>query len=226
MQPNATCGFWAGIRTGQLFKKTKHTHTPKNNLRNNWDDLNTTGYLFEQTLGDSEGQGSLARCSPWGCKESDRTEWLNNKTNPFTQNLFKSWVVLGVSQLACPFRFQGGSSSCDFSSLMGPRKDTGFQLFHLFFLLERKKFWLLSTLHDRSEYRSCLNTVTSSTSPIMLIFSPSFWTYREYIIADLMFSYANTFLSVISNTISVGWMCVFFHAYGSYILVVYMPSNF
>ena len=31
----------------------------------------------EQTLGDSEGQGSLACNSPWGCKESDRTEWLN-----------------------------------------------------------------------------------------------------------------------------------------------------
>ena len=28
--------------------------------------------------GDSEGQGSLACCSPWGCKESDMTEQLNN----------------------------------------------------------------------------------------------------------------------------------------------------
>ena len=28
---------------------------------------------FEQTLGDSEGQGSLACCSPSGCKESDTT---------------------------------------------------------------------------------------------------------------------------------------------------------
>ena len=28
---------------------------------------------FEQTLGDSEGQGSLACCSPWGHKESDTT---------------------------------------------------------------------------------------------------------------------------------------------------------
>ena len=26
---------------------------------------------FEQALGDSEGQGSMACCSPWGCKESD-----------------------------------------------------------------------------------------------------------------------------------------------------------
>ena len=29
---------------------------------------------FEQTLKDSEGQGSLACCSPWGHKESDMTE--------------------------------------------------------------------------------------------------------------------------------------------------------
>ena len=26
---------------------------------------------FEQTVGDSEEQGSLASCSPWSCKESD-----------------------------------------------------------------------------------------------------------------------------------------------------------
>ena len=36
------------------------------------------GYEFEQTPRDSEGQGSLACCSPWGCKESETTEWLNN----------------------------------------------------------------------------------------------------------------------------------------------------
>ena len=29
---------------------------------------------FEQAPGDGEGQGSLACCSPWGCKEMDRTE--------------------------------------------------------------------------------------------------------------------------------------------------------
>ena len=29
-------------------------------------------------LGDSEGQGSLVCCSPWGRKESDTTERLNN----------------------------------------------------------------------------------------------------------------------------------------------------
>ena len=29
------------------------------------------GHGFEQALGDSEGQGSLACCSPWGREESD-----------------------------------------------------------------------------------------------------------------------------------------------------------
>ena len=37
------------------------------------------GHKFEQTVGDSEGRGSLACCSPWGHKELDTTEWLNNK---------------------------------------------------------------------------------------------------------------------------------------------------
>ena len=35
---------------------------------------------FEQALGDGEGQGNLACCSPWGPKESDTTEQLNNNT--------------------------------------------------------------------------------------------------------------------------------------------------
>ena len=38
---------------------------------------------FEQTLGDGEGQGSLACYSPWACKESDMTELLNTQSNHF-----------------------------------------------------------------------------------------------------------------------------------------------
>ena len=37
------------------------------------------GHEFEQVLGDSEGQVSLACCSSWGYEESDTTEQLNNK---------------------------------------------------------------------------------------------------------------------------------------------------
>ena len=36
------------------------------------------GQEFEQTPGDSEGQGNLACCNPWSCKGSDMSEWLNN----------------------------------------------------------------------------------------------------------------------------------------------------
>ena len=36
------------------------------------------GREFEQALGDGDGQGILACCSPWGRKESDMTEGLNN----------------------------------------------------------------------------------------------------------------------------------------------------
>ena len=36
------------------------------------------GYEFEQTPGDSEGQGRLACCSLCGCKELDMTSLLNN----------------------------------------------------------------------------------------------------------------------------------------------------
>ena len=36
------------------------------------------GHQFEQVPRDNEGQGSLAYCSPWGHKESDTTEQLNN----------------------------------------------------------------------------------------------------------------------------------------------------
>ena len=32
------------------------------------------GHEFEQALGDGEGQGGLACCSPRGCKELDMTE--------------------------------------------------------------------------------------------------------------------------------------------------------
>ena len=36
------------------------------------------GHEFGQTPGGSEGQGSLVCCRPWGHKELDTTEQLNN----------------------------------------------------------------------------------------------------------------------------------------------------
>ena len=41
---------------------------------------------FEQTLKDSKGQGSLACCKSWSCKESDTTEQLNHKGGSVVKN--------------------------------------------------------------------------------------------------------------------------------------------
>ena len=45
------------------------------------------GHEFEQAPGICNGQGGLACCSPWGCKESDMTEQLN-RTEPSLNDLY------------------------------------------------------------------------------------------------------------------------------------------
>ena len=51
----------------------------------NWLD----GHEFEQAAGVGDGQGNLACCSPWGCKESDMTERLK-WTEPNWKELLQS----------------------------------------------------------------------------------------------------------------------------------------
>ena len=51
-----------------------------------------------QTLEGSEGQGSLAHCSPWGHKESDMTEQLNS--NSCSENVFMIIIInLSINML-------------------------------------------------------------------------------------------------------------------------------
>ena len=40
------------------------------------------GHEFEQALGVGDGQGGLVCCSPWGHKELDTTERLNDNKEP------------------------------------------------------------------------------------------------------------------------------------------------
>ena len=47
-----------------------------------------SGHESEQIPGDREGQGSLACCSPQGCKGSNATEGLNHRNN----NLKWGWL--------------------------------------------------------------------------------------------------------------------------------------
>ena len=46
------------------------------------------GHEFEQAPGDGEEKGSLVCYSPWGQKESDMTEQLNNKSKKFLTNIY------------------------------------------------------------------------------------------------------------------------------------------
>jgi len=57
------------------------------------------GLEFEQALGDSEGQGSLACCSPWGHKKLDATKQLNNNNLHVYSNLssFIAFMKIGWS---------------------------------------------------------------------------------------------------------------------------------
>ena len=51
-----------------------------------------SGHEFEQTLGDDEGQRSLACCSPWDCNESDMTQGLNNNNNNMGREEGEGWT--------------------------------------------------------------------------------------------------------------------------------------
>ena len=63
------------------------------------------GHELEQALGVGKGQGSLACYSPWGRKELDMTEWLNNNSSKvvwqeefsLTENKFNLSVLFSPS---------------------------------------------------------------------------------------------------------------------------------
>ena len=59
--------------------------------RGEGDNRKWDGWMASPTLGVSDGQGGLACCGPWGCKELDTTERLN-WTDPF--DVCSIWRVI------------------------------------------------------------------------------------------------------------------------------------
>ena len=55
------------------------------------------GHEFEQAPRVGEGQGNLACCSPWDCKESDTTERLNNNKYDHVFASLIIWVTVSVN---------------------------------------------------------------------------------------------------------------------------------
>ena len=68
-----------------------------------------------QTLGDGERQGRLVCCSPWGCKESDRTQQLNN--NDKTKMVLLQRSLLPTTQLDTSFFVSRGIQLLNLSSM-------------------------------------------------------------------------------------------------------------
>ena len=60
------------------------------------------GHEFEETPGVGDGQDGLACCSPWGRKESDMTERLNNEyESEVNMLLTQSCQTLQPNELQC-----------------------------------------------------------------------------------------------------------------------------
>ena len=64
-----------------------------------------SGHGFGWTPGIGDGQGGLAYCNPWGCKESDMTQRLSNKTSLYIKltDFFPSCInftLLRTNQLS------------------------------------------------------------------------------------------------------------------------------
>ena len=49
-----------------------------------------TNSMNMRALGVGDGQGSLTRCSPWGCKELDTTERLKNSSSLGAQGMWSA----------------------------------------------------------------------------------------------------------------------------------------
>ena len=75
------------MQRGNSLEKTLILGKTKGKRRRGWQRMRCLGGITESLdmslskLGDSEGQGSLACWSPWGCKELDITLWLNSSNN-------------------------------------------------------------------------------------------------------------------------------------------------
>ena len=66
------------LMLGNIEGRRRRGQTRDDEMMRWLDGITDYGHEFEQALGVGDGQGGLVCCSPWGCKELDTTEQLNN----------------------------------------------------------------------------------------------------------------------------------------------------
>ena len=88
-------GFWSSDGNRKLIEKIPDAEKDWGQNEKRASEDETAGWHHRsnehelgQTLGDGEGQGGLACSSPWGCKESDITGWLNSNKEKKSQEKF------------------------------------------------------------------------------------------------------------------------------------------
>ena len=121
---------------------------------------------FEQTPGDSEGQGSLARCNSWDGKESDTTKQLNINLPSFFP--YEYYISL---QSAKPFL-------CKFLPI--PFLFTPFlPLSKALFTLKLSIYLLIYvvSLHSLPQANENISSMRTKTLPILFIVSLALGSY-------------------------------------------------
>ena len=100
----------AGKDVGIIWVKAIEGSRRRGQQRMRWLDGITpssglSGREFEQAPGDSEGQGSLVGCSPWGHEELDTTWWLITTTT--TNTIFHSQHATFIKKKQLSIKFLG-----------------------------------------------------------------------------------------------------------------------
>ena len=72
------------LMVGKIEGKRRRGWQSRRRGWDGWWHYRLNGHEFEQTLGDSEVQGSLACCSQWDGKKLGMTEWLNDNEYLYT----------------------------------------------------------------------------------------------------------------------------------------------
>ena len=95
---------------GHLMQRTNSLEDPEAGKDWGQEKGATEDEMVEKTPVDSEGQGSLARCSPWGGTESDMTKSLNNNTTwEIIKTLMRPWTGVWEPGVKSPGKQSEGS---------------------------------------------------------------------------------------------------------------------